>query len=115
MTKKQPAAGEWWISPSGTIVRIVGTKLNGQILYEFDINGSCGSAKAEWWEDWHHEPDCTGFDWKPAAPIDPGEGFELLPRGTVLEDGDEFSVDGGKSWIVTCNPGSDKVNNNHSA
>lgn len=101
MTKKLPQPGEWWIAPSGTILRIVGTKLNGQILYEMDINGSCGSAKAEWWEDWHHEPLCDSFDWKPAAPIDPGEGWELLPKGTVLQDGDECQQLIGKNWAPT--------------
>jgi len=66
--QKQPQAGEWWIAPSGIIVRIFGTKINGQILYESDIGGSCHSAKAEWWSEWHHEPRCTGFNWVAPEP-----------------------------------------------
>jgi hypothetical protein len=33
-------------------------------------------------------------------PIDPGEGWELLPVGTVLEDGDEHKH--GDGWCPTC-------------
>ena len=39
--------------------------------------------------------------------IDPGEGWELLPVGTMLEQGDEFLE--GKTWILTGNASKDKV------
>ena len=109
-TKKLPEPQEWWVSNDGErIAYICGFDPDGDPVCLID---ECSKPDIDlmsaFLAEYHHEPLCDSFDWKPAAPIDPGEGFELLPRGTVLEDGDEFSVDGGKSWIVTCNPG-DKV------
>jgi len=47
---------------------------------------------------------------QPVEPpaIDPGEGWELLPVGTVLQDGDEFLE--GETWIPTGNAKKDTVN-----
>jgi len=39
--------------------------------------------------------------------IDPGEGYELLPVGTVLEKGDEYLI--GEIWVSTGNEGKDSV------
>ena len=42
-------------------------------------------------------------EWTEPPAIDPGEGYELLPVGTVLEDGDQFKLTRG--WRDTESPG----------
>lgn len=39
-------------------------------------------------------PGCTGWDWQPPAPIDPGEGWRLLEKGELVDDGDEYYANG---------------------
>jgi hypothetical protein len=35
-------------------------------------------------------PDCTGWDWEPPKPVDPGEGWRLLEVGELIRFGDEW-------------------------
>ena len=99
---KTPQPGEYWVSDDGSIIRIVGTKLNGSVIYE---NQAGFSFQFNSMIQWRHEPRCTGFDWVEPKLLTPGEGYELLPVGTVLECGDEFLI--GKEWVMTGNYGED--------
>lgn len=60
---KTPQVGEWWRNTqSGTILHISGMSMRGEPIWE---NG-CGQYNAcGFWYGWQHEPECTGFDWKP--------------------------------------------------
>jgi hypothetical protein len=96
---KTPKPGEWW-SDAGEIIFVIGRNSAGHITYE-------RAGIIEEMDDeselitWHHEPRCTGFDWVQPPAIHPGEGWELLPVGTVLQDGDEFFYAG--TWVLTGN------------
>ena len=57
---KTPQAGEYWVSDDGSLIRIVGVKLNGSVIYE-DRAGF--SFQFNSMTNWHYEPRCTGFDW----------------------------------------------------
>ena len=104
---KTPLPGEYWVSDDGSLIRIVGVKLNGGVIYE---NQAGFSFQFNSMTNWRHEPRCTGFDWVEPPAIDPGEGWELLPVGTVLERDDEFLV--GTQWVMTGNYGKDTVKGN---
>lgn len=54
----------------------------------------------EFCEEWHHEPRCDSFEWTPPPAIDPGEGFEWVPLGEVLGNGDTLQDHSG-NWIQT--------------
>jgi hypothetical protein len=42
-------------------------------------------------------PDCTGWDWQPPQPIDPGEGYRLIdPEVDTWQEGDEYK--GSAKW-----------------
>jgi len=100
--QKQPQPGEWWIADDASIVRIVGVKQSGDVIFESP--GGAISNGGDDWEDWHHEPRCDSFDWTESPAIDPGEGWELLPVGTVLQEGDDcLQIEGG--WEPTSYPG----------
>jgi hypothetical protein len=99
---KTPLPGEYWVSDDGSLIRIVGVKLNGGVIYE---NQAGFSFQFNSMIQWRHEPRCTGFDWVEPKLLTPGEGYELLPVGTVLECGDEFLI--GKEWVMTGNYGED--------
>ena len=101
---KTPKTGEYWIDECGSIIRIVGTKLNGSVIYE---NRAGFSFQFNSMIQWRHEPRCTGFDWTEPPAINPGEGWELLPVGTVLRDGDQFEAIG--KWRNTNNAGRKKL------
>ena len=84
LTKKQPAAGEWWQYNKNYHCRvfILGANCSGHMVGvdrngEYDVFDGRGNMALEFW---HHEPLCDSFTWKPAAPIDPGEGWELLVK-----------------------------------
>jgi len=85
--QKQPQAGEWWLL-DGDIAKCHGISQAGCPIMEMS-DGEFIFTDCDW-SDWHHEPSCTSFDWQPPAPIDPGEGWGLLPVGTVLQEGDEY-------------------------
>ena len=57
---KTPQAGEYWVSDDGSIIRIVGTKLNGGVIYE---NQAGFSFQFNSMTNWRHEPRCDSFDW----------------------------------------------------
>ena len=101
---KIPQPGEYWVSDDGSIIRIVGVKLNGGVIYE---NQAGFSFQFNSMTNWRHEPRCTGFDWVEPPAIDPGEGYELLPDGEVLQEGDQFEAIG--KWRNTNNAGRKKL------
>jgi len=103
---KTPQAGEWWINSSGKIRYIIGVKLCGSIVYEDSTGWSFANGRRDW-SDWHHEPRCDSFDWVEQPAIDPGDGWELLPVGTMLQEGDEF--ESGGDWNKTCYPGTKSI------
>jgi len=90
---KTPQADEWWVNSKGYIRYIIGLKRSGSIVWEDSTGWSFANDNSDW-NDWHHEPRCTGFDWTEPPAIDPGEGWELLPVGTMLQDGDECFFNG---------------------
>lgn len=65
---KKPQSGEWWqnIAGKGPIHRIyvIGENSRGELLFE-DVDGNIEKVSDQWWHNWHHVPDCTGWDWEP--------------------------------------------------
>lgn len=106
---KTPQAGEWWISDDGSIAFIVGTKRNGDVICENAMGHSYPYLPAKM-QKWHHEPQCDSFDWKEPAPPDPGEGYEILKPGVLLQEGDEWLTEG--VWSRTANAGKCRVSGN---
>lgn len=95
INQKLPEPGEWWISYCDAIAYICGFDPDGDPVFLTDRKENAHvDTMSGFLENWHHEPLCTGWDWKPPAPIDPGEGWELLPVGTMLQDGDECFFNG---------------------
>ena len=74
---KTPQPGEYWVSDDGSIIRIVGTKLNGHVIYE---NQAGFSFQFNSMTNWRHEPRCTGFDWVEPKLLTPGEGYEWVQQ-----------------------------------
>lgn len=67
-TNKTPQSGEWWFNEKGDRVFIHGVSRKGEAIYEcMDGNVSCDDN----WEYWHHEFNCTGWDWQPEAQLQP--------------------------------------------
>lgn len=98
--QKQPQPGEWWRSDAlDENAFICGFDWEGDPVFQTDDESPARIDRTkEFCEEWHHEPDCTGFDWTPPPAIDPGEGWELLPVGTRLRKGDQcFGTDG--RWV----------------
>lgn len=96
--EKQPQPGEWWF---------VGKNANRILVHKPTHTGRPVIESTDGWfhhhwdfkdwhhEHWYHEPRCTGWDW-----VDPGDGYEWVTVGVVLEDGDESeSCNGG--WFTT--------------
>jgi hypothetical protein len=99
---KTPQPGEWW-SDAGEIIFVIGRNSAGHITYE-------RAGIIEEMDDeselitWHHEPRCTGWDWVEPPAIDPGDGYELLPACSPIEEGDQYQQqDGG--WSESKNIG----------
>jgi hypothetical protein len=95
---KTPQPGEWWVDKNDfDIAYFIGKAPCGQMVWQ------CAGDDVEVgdldWSGWRHEPRCDSFDWVEPPAIDPGEGWELLPVGTVLEECDE-ALHSGK-WYRT--------------
>lgn len=114
---KTPKPGEWWIrNDDGTIAYVCGFDPDGAPVW-FDADEELHNSMARFFiQEFHHEPRCDSFDWVPVSDsdaeamiaaveseVDPGEGYELLPVGTVLEDGDQYEISTG--WRDTKSPG----------
>jgi hypothetical protein len=98
---KTPHAGEYWLSGSSLIAYVVGFTIDGDPAWQQKNSRQILSDKIGFFlACFHHEPRCDSFDWTEPAAIDPGEGWELLPVGTVLRDGDEY-LDIFGVWIET--------------
>jgi hypothetical protein len=102
---KTPKAGEFWVSDDGQKVAFICgfdevgdpvVKRAGDI-YDYEM--------AELLKRWHHEPRCDSFDWVEPPAIDPGEGWELLPKGTVIQKCDEVRIQGSTNWTATTRDG----------
>jgi len=106
--KKTPQPGEWWFSSRGSRVLVLPSTHTGRSTVEAEE----GWIHHNWnFDGWHHEQRCTGWDWQPPSPIDPGEGWELLPKRAVLQEGDEARHGDGTWWNTICagDRGSDLV------
>jgi hypothetical protein len=97
---KTPKAGEWWRAKDLT---------ENAFICGFDEVGDPVVKRAAdiydyemsvFLHHWHHEPRCDSFDWVEPPAIDPGEGWEVLPHGTLIEDGDEV-LDSDGDWVET--------------
>lgn len=61
---KTPQPGEWWFANDGSgRAYMHAFDQFGKVIYEFD-KGHIYSSEINW-QGWHHEPDCTGWDWTP--------------------------------------------------
>lgn len=59
--QKRPQANEWWVNNSTrSVTRIIGVKLDRKIVSENRFGVTFSTSD---WDDWIHEPRCTGFDW----------------------------------------------------
>ena len=102
---KTPKAGEWWLRNTGRggrIFFICGFDPDGCPVHWNEDVGFFRSQMRFFCKDFHHEPRCTGFGWVEPA-IDPGEGYELLPVGTMLQWYDQVLASGmtGPTWVDT--------------
>lgn len=91
---KKPQAGEWWIHPSGDKLFIIGTDTDGDTVVQAK-NGLLSSKGLLLYGGWHHEPDCTGWDWEPPdwVVLGPDEYGWHFPR----KDVDQSKCNGG-AW-----------------
>lgn len=86
--QKKPEPGQWLIAnDDDTKVFLIGKNSEGQWVIEWEDGTSSVDSGLE---DWHHEPDCTGWDWQPPdwvtqdrVPARPG----IDQRRWVCEDG----------------------------
>lgn len=58
----KPQVGEWWRHIDGGVVNIIAMTQRGEPIYE---NPLARVGKLTSWINWQHEPECTGFDWRP--------------------------------------------------
>lgn len=68
---RDPQPGDWLVADddSSMIVYLVGKNASGEWVIEWnDGNTSIDGPSLD---DWHREPVCTGFDWKPAPSKTP--------------------------------------------
>lgn len=105
----KPMAGEWWETRGGDRAFVVAS-LDNQTLMESGENCQligwaihrsrieCTSwSRAGRWVSGQtferdlvkHLPDCTGWDWQPQKPPEPGEGWRLLQPDEQVINGDE--------------------------
>jgi hypothetical protein len=96
--QKKPAAGEWWFCQPkdrhlGDRVYIVGISDTGKEVFQADKGGQ---LLVDWcgWIGWHHEPECTGWDWPPAETttieVSPGDGWRWLEDDEWICSEDEY-------------------------
>ena len=95
---KTPQAGEYWVSDDGSLIRIVGTKLNGSVIYE---NQAGLSFQFNSMTNWRHEPRCTSFHWVEPKLLTPGEGYEWVQQDDMIASGDEYRKCWAKGWHST--------------
>jgi len=58
-------AGDWAVKQDGCRVYVVGRDSDGELWAQFGEGGNCELYVEERLT---HLPDCTGWDWQPAAP-----------------------------------------------
>jgi len=105
---KTPKPGEWWVSGSSLIAYVVGLTLDGDPAWQQKGSRQIMSDEIKFFlACFYHEPRCDSFDWTEPAAIYPGEGYELLPVGTVLQEGDQFESI--SKWMNTNNAGLKKL------
>ncbi len=108
-------AGQWWENGQGERVHVCGVAEEPVEYRVYGIRRGADSGKMievlytiEGWyhRDWpqdrrslvKHLPECTGWDWKPPKPVDPGEGWRLLEVGEIRQKGDEWLCYDSKEW-----------------
>lgn len=106
---KTPERDEWWLYNANHNCRlfIVGANSSGHMVGEdrdgnYEVFDGRGNMAVEFW---HHEPRCTGFDWEEPPAIDPGEGWELLKNGEVINVADEYFDKHNQKWCRTISGG----------
>ena len=104
---KTPQAGEYWFPKRGKPFLCIAANDRGDTVWKDWVDTYYLYGDDCMWKHWHHEPRCDSFDWVEQPAIDPGEGWELLPVGTMLQEGDEF--ESGGDWNKTCYPGTKSI------
>lgn len=62
---KTPQPGEWWFANyMSERLFFHGRNQHGHLFFE-SKSGCTSAISKDDWSDWHHEPDCTGWDWQP--------------------------------------------------
>jgi len=79
---KTPQPGEWWFANDQLRVFIHSISRKGKAIFEMS-DGYVASK--DYWQDWHHEPACTGWDWQPPQPEAEPEPLTLERRVELLE------------------------------
>ena len=97
--KKTPQADEYWFPARGKPFLCIAANDRGDTVWKDWVDTYYLYGDDCMWKHWHHEPRCTGFDWTKPPAIDPGDGWEVLPVGTVLQEGDEYLCVG--NWRKT--------------
>lgn len=65
VSEQVPRAGEWWFrNDLSQRIYFVGETVEGVMLYQSEAHGLIWKLNADMLE-WHHEPECTGWDWQP--------------------------------------------------
>jgi hypothetical protein len=95
-------AGQWYDRLGNRLYCIGWSFSKGEYVYEqLNANkqpyisiGRCSDPTATL----THLPECTGWDWEPPKPVDPGEGWRLLEVGEVMNAGDEWWLPLQQKW-----------------
>lgn len=105
-------AGQWWEDGRGRRVKIVHVAPE---IHDYCVIGIIRGDNLFCCEEWtaagwyssanqhprhnlvKHLPECTGWDWEPPKPVDPGEGWRLLKVGEIIQRNDELH-EGGGGW-----------------
>jgi len=102
---KTPQPGEWWFS--NKMVRrcfICGFDPDGDPVYLEDPEENAGvDIMEDFVDSWHHEPDCTGWNWQPLPPVEsPDDWVDITHthRDMIPRIGIDWFEGHGNEWTL---------------
>lgn len=88
--------GQWWETSRKIRFCVVGQATDGNWILEFKSGVVTRDNRN--WEGCRRLYNCDGWHWVETDQPDPGEGYELLEKGTRLRKGDQCLCDDGETW-----------------
>jgi hypothetical protein len=77
-----PQPGQWWFrNDMKARLYVCGLTLNGTPVWERKDSAIYASGV---WSDFHHEPDCTGWDWAKPKPKKRGVWVRFYDNGIAI-------------------------------